>query len=154
MQAMPRYRFEDIQSDGKKTASGEEPLNTDMDMFISWRTDKQFEPVKSTGPRKRYEPTGGVPGYHREAFLMVQDLLSRTISEEVSGKPTNDIEIRMRRLPYPPHYGDAFLSALKSVSIFVVIGYVYTVINISKNVVREKELRLKVSGIIIHANGQ
>jgi len=85
-------------------------------------------------------------GYHREGFLTLQDWVSRSLTEIISGQSTDDVIIEMNRFPYPPYADDPFVNILgRWMPAFIILSYVYTAINITKNVVKEKEKRLKVS---------
>ena len=84
-------------------------------------------------------------GYHKEGFLALQDWVSRSLTEVVSGKTTDDVIIEMNRFPYPPYADDPYVPILgRWMPAFIVLGYLYTAINITKSVVKEKEKRLKV----------
>lgn len=85
-------------------------------------------------------------GYQGEGFLTLQDGVSRSLTEVLSGQSTDNVIIEMNRFPYPPYADDPYVSILSRwMPAFIVLGYLYTAINITKSVVKEKEKRLKVS---------
>jgi hypothetical protein len=87
-------------------------------------------------------------GYYKEGFLTLQDGVSRVLTEMLSGKDTNDIEIEMRRLPYPTYADDKFLVALQGwLPLIIMLSFIYPALNIVKSIVHEKERRLKVRKI-------
>lgn len=68
------------------------------------------------------------------------------LTETLSGKDTNDIDIEMRRLPYPTYADDKFLVALQGwLPLIIMLSFIYPALNIVKSVVHEKERRLKES---------
>jgi ATP-binding cassette subfamily A (ABC1) protein 3 len=63
----------------------------------------------------------------------------------LSGKSTNDIDIEMRRFPYPIYADDKFLVALQGwLPLIIMLSFIYPALNIVKSIVHEKERRLKV----------
>ena len=63
----------------------------------------------------------------------------------LSGKSTNDVDIEMRRFPYPSYADDKFLVALQGwLPLIIMLSFIYPALNIVKSVVHEKERRLKV----------
>nr|QST14977.1 ABCA3 protein [Diaphanosoma celebensis] len=112
----------------------------------TWMTDFQFPIFQLPGPRFKNRTEGGNPGYYKEGFLTLQDGVSRVLTELLSGKDTNDIEIEMRRLPYPTYADDKFLVALQGwLPLIIMLSFIYPALNIVKSIVHEKERRLKES---------
>ena len=84
-------------------------------------------------------------GYYKEGFLTLQDGVSRVVTEMLSGKSTNDLDIEMRRFPYPSYADDKFLVALQGwLPLIIMLSFIYPALNIVKSIVHEKEKRLKV----------
>lgn len=84
-------------------------------------------------------------GYYNEGFLTLQDGISRVLTEMLSGKSTSDVDIEMRRFPYPSYADDKFLVALQGwLPLIIMLSFIYPALNIVKSVVHEKERRLKV----------
>lgn len=87
-----------------------------------------------------------VSGYYNEGFLTLQDGISRALTETISQKDVSDVNIVMRRFPYPPYATDLYLLALQGwLPFIIVISFIYPALNIAKSIVHEKEKRLKVS---------
>lgn len=111
----------------------------------TWMTDYQFPIFQLPGPRFKNRTEGGNPGYYKEGFLTLQDGVSRVLIEMLSGKSTNDIDIEMRRFPYPIYADDKFLVALQGwLPLIIMLSFIYPALNIVKSIVHEKERRLKV----------
>lgn len=56
------------------------------------------------------------------------------------------VDFSLNRFPYPKYIDDVFVIALQSqFPLFLVLSFIYPVINISKSIVHEKERRLKES---------
>ncbi|KAI9562460.1 hypothetical protein GHT06_009893 [Daphnia sinensis] len=112
----------------------------------TWMTDYQFPIFQLPGPRFKNRTEGGNPGYYKEGFLTLQDGVSRVLIEMLSGKSTNDIDIEMRRFPYPIYADDKFLVALQGwLPLIIMLSFIYPALNIVKSIVHEKERRLKES---------
>lgn len=87
-----------------------------------------------------------VSGYYQEGFLTLQDGISRALTEIISSNSTDDVDIVMQRFPYPAYSADYYLLALQGwLPFIIVISFIYPALNIAKNIVHEKEKRLKVS---------
>ena len=115
----------------------------------TWMTDYQFPIFQLPGPRFKNRTEGGNPGYYKEGFLTLQDGVSRVLIEMLSGKSTNDIDIEMRRFPYPIYADDKFLVALQGwLPLIIMLSFIYPALNIVKSIVHEKERRLKVNLIL------
>lgn len=112
-------------------------------------TDFQFPIFVLPGPRFMNRTEGGNPGYYKEGFLTLQDGVSRVLTEFLSGKSTNDVDIEMRRFPYPTYADDKFLVALSAwLPLIIMLSFIYPALNIVKNIVHEKEKRLKVKSVV------
>ena len=56
----------------------------------------------------------------------------------------------MQRMPYPPYIDDTYLVALQAwLPLILLLSFLYPAVNVVKNVVYEKENRLKVGFIYI-----
>jgi len=111
----------------------------------TWMTDFQFPIFQLPGPRFKNRTEGGNPGYFKEGFLTLQDGVSRVLTEIISGKSTKDVDIEMRRFPYPTYADDKFLVALQGwLPLIIMLSFIYPALNIVKSIVHEKEKRLKV----------
>jgi len=113
--------------------------------LLPWLTEFRYQLFDTSGPRggNHSDPD---PGYFREGFLTLQDGISRILTEKISSKSVDDVDIEMHRFPYPPYVEDFYLLALQGWLPFVmVMSFIYPALNIVKNIVHEKEKRLKES---------
>lgn len=90
-------------------------------------------------------------GYMSQGFLPVQHSIAmNTISYILSnlGKDVTPIKtnVEMNRYPYPPYIDDKFIVALQLFfPMIICFSFIYPAVNIVKNLVIEKEKRIKVS---------
>ncbi|KAG1683907.1 ATP-binding cassette sub-family A member 3 [Nymphon striatum] len=110
-----------------------------------WDTKKQYPLFQLPEPRSKSSTWGGPPGYMSEGFLPIQHAVSMAIISHLSGN--NDIpSVEMQRYPFPPYTHDPFLFAMQSFfALVIILSYIYSCVNISKNIVHEKERKLKES---------
>ncbi|XP_071796832.1 phospholipid-transporting ATPase ABCA3-like [Asterias amurensis] len=110
-----------------------------------WYTDKLFPLVALPGPREKGKNWGGDPGYMREGFLPLQYALDRALLQ-FRNVSTDGFTVDMRRYPYPPYINDFFILVIQmQLPFLILISFVITAISITKNVVLEKERKLKES---------
>lgn len=118
--------------------------------FISnWVTNLRYDPwLSSGGPRSRqgdFEDTfGGLPFYHSEGFLAIQNAFAYSFLEKNNPANTNFTRIALRSFPYPPYTYDVLLSVLKYIfSLFLTLCFIYPCMNTVRFIVFEKEKQLK-----------
>ena len=81
----------------------------------------------------------------REGFLPLQYALDRALLQ-FRNVSTDGFTVDMRRYPYPPYINDFFILVIQmQLPFLILISFVITAISITKNVVLEKERKLKVS---------
>nr|QUF59424.1 ATP-binding cassette transporter Abca1-like2 [Brachionus angularis] len=81
--------------------------------------------------------------YFLYGFIYIQDILEKSIIEIKTNRSQN-FGITTQLTPYPCHIRDKFLLDIsKSLPLFMVIAWVYTVSTMVKDIVYEKEKRLK-----------
>jgi hypothetical protein len=76
--------------------------------------------------------------------------VDKAIIAEKSGKSNlfNDIDMKLTRMPYPPYVQDPLLTAIQTnLPLFLMLGFILYVIQLTKNIVYEKERKLKVCWI-------
>lgn len=57
----------------------------------------------------------------------------------------DNIFVQLKKMPYPPYIKDPLLSAIQqNLPLFLVLGFILYVIQTAKNLVYEKERKLKV----------
>lgn len=79
-------------------------------------------------------------------FLAVQRFLDVAIMEEMdSTKALSDVQVLLQRFAYPPYADDDFIFIIQSqLPFFMILSFLATMPNITKDIVLEKERRLKV----------
>lgn len=108
-----------------------------------------FLPSTNNGPRNPQDNDGGYPpGYNKEKFASIQHYLSYEIIQkfqETVGDKEKLPDITLQRFPYPPYINDPTILLISRLNLYIVICYLFTAINIVKNITTEKERQLKVS---------
>ena len=115
----------------------------------NWWTQFTFPLFSKPGPRTAEYIEGGIPGYYEEGFLAIQHSIAMTVASHITNT-TDDIDqdftFLMQRFPYPPYIEDIFLLALQFLfPIILMLSFIYPAVNLTKNLVIEKEKRLKES---------
>lgn len=92
---------------------------------------------------------GNFPGYNSHGFLLWQQAISRAIVESspegASLKNTLD-NIKVQRFPYPRYLEDRFIYAIQfGLPLLLMLSFVFTALSITRDIVHEKERRLKES---------
>ncbi|CAG5129798.1 unnamed protein product [Candidula unifasciata] len=116
----------------------------------SWSTDLMFPPYQVVGPRDGESPCGNNPGYEREGFLAIQQAVFNSLMYEyVKGEAQekyNATGISLIRHPYPPYVEDNYVLVLQQqFPLVVMLSFVVLVLGIVRDIVLEKERRLKES---------
>ena len=87
-------------------------------------------------------------GYYMEGFLAIQRAVDRSITEAVrmmSSAPPQNISVELKKFPYPPYYNDNFVLVIQMQLPFIImLSFIVTAPVICKDVVLEKEKKLKV----------
>ena len=85
-----------------------------------------------------------------QTFWTMQNTLDRALTAleywRKNGKdaPAGSIQdTTLARYPYLPYTDDGFAGVLQGFGFYLIIGYIYSVIVLTRNIVQEKELRLK-----------
>jgi ATP-binding cassette subfamily A (ABC1) protein 3 len=117
--------------------------------FTSWWTQYTFPQFSIPGPRELEYKTGAQPGYYEEGFLTIQHLLTMAVANvqfNTSTKADIKLDLTAQRFPYPPFIKDVFFVALQFLFPFILMfSFIYPAVNQTKNLVLEKERRLKES---------
>ncbi|XP_036594650.1 ATP-binding cassette sub-family A member 3-like [Trichosurus vulpecula] len=113
-----------------------------------WHTSTLFPLFPTPGPREPFFPDGGNPGYVREGFLTVQHAVDKAImryhAPEAANKLFDKITLTLRRFPYPAFIKDPFLNVVQfTMPLLLVLAFTFTVLNIIRIIVNEKERKLK-----------
>lgn len=87
-------------------------------------------------------------GYYRDGFVFMQNLIMKAfLSLKGNESIIEDVpEIFIQKFPYPPGVIDTLILPLQIVfTLFLLLTYIYPVINIVKTLVDEKESKLQQS---------
>ncbi|XP_072526701.1 phospholipid-transporting ATPase ABCA1-like [Salminus brasiliensis] len=111
-----------------------------MDVEDTERTDKIKD--RSWSPSARDNPFNDLR-YVRGGFVYLQDMLDRGLVQAQTGV-RQTLGVYMQQMPYPCYVDDAFVSSISTIlPMFLVLAFMYSVCQIIKGLVLEKELRLK-----------
>ncbi|XP_052767410.1 phospholipid-transporting ATPase ABCA3-like isoform X2 [Mya arenaria] len=141
-----KLRFQSSPRNAGKKSSHLNPYRGDT----SWNTDFIFPLFQHVGPREPTKTCGGTPGYAREGFLALQNAVNYGILKEY-GTPVHagiveHIDLSLRRHPYPRFNDDNFIIVIQSqFPLILMLSFVLVALNIVKDVVHEKERKLKES---------
>ena len=91
-------------------------------------------------------------GYYSEGFLAIQRAVDLSIMSELGGMSSaqdiEDIGVELKSFPYPPYHNDNFIIIIETQLPFIImLSFIVTAPIICKDVVLEKEKKLKVSSI-------
>ena len=78
--------------------------------------------------------------------MAIQRAVDLSIIDELSrGITSSDVDVRLKSFPYPPYFDDNFVSILQTQFPFIImLSFIVTAPTIVKDVVLEKEKKLKV----------
>ena len=114
-----------------------------------WWTQFTFPLFSKPGPRVADTIEGGIPGYYEEGFLGMQHSVAMSVASHITNSVNdidNEVIVLMQRFPYPPYIEDIFLLALQFLfPVILMLSFIYPAVNLTKNLVIEKEKRLKES---------
>ncbi|XP_033114079.1 ATP-binding cassette sub-family A member 3-like [Anneissia japonica] len=110
--------------------------------FGTWYTNEVYPPFEEIGPR--------VINDYKNRFLSIQFALDRviTIAQSVNHDPIKaaTLSLQMQQFPYPDYREDVFISTIQFLlPILMVLAFIYSSGTIVKELVIEKETRLKES---------
>lgn len=81
--------------------------------------------------------------YFLYGFIYLQDILERTVVEAKTNEPQT-FGITEQQQPFPCHINDKFIKAInRTLPLFMVLAWIYSVSMLVKDIVYEKEKRLK-----------
>ena len=130
-------------------ASPRNPVNTRRNMFLpqKWYTEFVYPfAFNGLGPRNNNSKYDGPPSYYREGFLSLQKAIDSAVIQMKNESFTpSSLKLSMKRFPYPRHIVDPFIVVIQGTfPMLIMLALVYTALSIVKNIVYEKEKRLKV----------
>ena len=120
----------------------------------TWQTKSVFpRTFGGIGPRSNKSKSGGPPDYFREGFLAVQFAVDHAFTRYVANQSLLDLDsnmtLSMQRFPYPAYLKDPFVIAIQNtLPLLLMLSLVYNALLTVKEIVYEKEKRLKVSMVM------
>ncbi|XP_069124776.1 phospholipid-transporting ATPase ABCA3-like [Argopecten irradians] len=120
-------------------------------MDDSWYTQFMFPIYQRVGPRYISDKCGGPPGYTREGFTAIQTAINKAVIDlQATLNNRSDyhghVELGLRRHPYPPYNDDYFVLVIQQqFPLIIMLSFVLVALNIVKDIVHEKEKKLKES---------
>ena len=112
----------------------------------TWNTQFTFPVFEVPGPRNRNASHGGPPFYFEEGFLSIQHAVDFAIIK-YKGKINDSLNttVSVKRFPYPDYIHDNFVLVIQtSLPVLLMLSLLFTALNIVRDVVYEKEKKLKV----------
>ena len=88
-------------------------------------------------------------------------MVAKALMREWNGVNTSSLSLKVQRMPYPPYISDPMVQILqKQMPLFLILSFILSVIQSTKNIVYEKERklkvgtgrRLKIQDTIVHSN--
>lgn len=124
-------------------------INTKKNYFAPKKWFTQFVypfVLEGFGPRDAKSIYGGRPSYYNEGFLSVQRAIDFSIlNMKNSSFNSSNIDVTVRRFPYPRRIVDKFLIVIQTMlPMLIMVSLIYSAILMVKNIVYEKENKLKV----------
>ena len=88
-----------------------------------------------------------IAGYWAEGFLTLQRAVDQAIIGELyPGYDPGTVQLNVQRFPYPPYNDDKFVLVLQQqFPVILMLSFVFSALHIVKDIVMEKEKRIKVS---------
>lgn len=114
---------------------------------LTWKTAKPWPKMIKSGPRTPNNSFGGPPDYFNNGFLYVQHQLSRAVAQYLEPETEtffDKLQMFVQRYPYPPFKRSDFLFYLQmSFPMTFLLSFMSIALELTKDIVVEKELRLK-----------
>lgn len=110
-----------------------------------WRTDRTFQFFTKFGYRNN-QTTGGQPWYYDTGFLTLQYQVDKALIETLNSSAdlSNNYDVRMQKMPYPPFLNDVLTTVLsQNLPLFLILSFILNALQISKGIAYEKEKKLK-----------
>ncbi|KAK3101854.1 hypothetical protein FSP39_006814 [Pinctada imbricata] len=118
-----------------------------------WRTKATFPFFQIPGYRNN-DTDGGEPNYRKTGFLAMQYAIDRAIIRTHNPNADfSDIDVSLKKMPYPPFRKDNLIIVLQQqLPLFFLLGFILSALQTTKNVVYEKEKKLKESMMLMGLN--
>lgn len=134
-------------------------VNQTDPVIYNWQTNLLFPLFSGGGPNENDSDYGGVPFYYQDAFLAIQDRMNyvfvdttfdRAVEKDKACKEYDVPEekfipqVLMQRFPYPPYEYDLLQSAMQMLAgLFIMLGFIYTMMRMIQFIAVEQEKELK-----------
>ena len=132
---------QDASKEAKQEGPGSDPSAT-------WNTQFTFPVFEVPGPRNRNASHGGPPPYFESGFLSIQHAVDSSIIGKLSRNNNltgSQVSVSVKRFPYPDYVHDNFILVIQqTLPLLLMLSLFFTALNIVRDVVFEKEKRLKV----------
>ena len=87
-------------------------------------------------------------GYFYEGFLAIQRAVDLSLMSELGHTSARSISVLLKSFPYPDYDADNFIVVLQTqLPFMIMLSFIVTAPIICKDVVLEKEKKLKVGGL-------
>ena len=134
-------------TDKKQNGGKEERQGFGTSPSTTWNTQFTFPVLQVPGPRNKNASHGGPPFYFEAGFLAIQHAVDVAIMKyRYKGKiDMLNTTVSVKRFPYPDYTHDNFVLVIQtSLPLLLMLSLIFTALNIVRDVVYEKEKKLKV----------
>ena len=134
-------------TDIKQNGGKEERQGFGTSPSTTWNTQFTFPVLQVRGPRNKNASHGGPPFYFEAGFLAIQHAVDVAIMKyRYKGKiDMLNTTVSVKRFPYPDYTHDNFVLVIQtSLPLLLMLSLIFTALNIVRDVVYEKEKKLKV----------
>ena len=134
-------------TDIKQNGGKEERQGFGTSPSTTWNTQFTFPVLQVRGPRNKNASHGGPPFYFETGFLAIQHAVDVAIMKyRYKGKiDMLNTTVSVKRFPYPDYTHDNFVLVIQtSLPLLLMLSLIFTALNIVRDVVYEKEKKLKV----------
>ena len=115
------------------------------DPSTTWNTQFTFPVFEVPGPRNENASKGGPPFYYEEGFLSLQHAVDFAVIQQKGNISKLTEVVSVKRFPYPDYIHDPFILAIQqSLPLLLMLALIFTALNIVRDIVFEKEKKLKV----------
>lgn len=132
-------------TDIKQNADKEERQEFGTSPSTTWNTRLTFPVLQVPGPRNKNASHGGPPFYFEAGFLAIQHAVDIAIMKYKGKIDILNTTVSVKRFPYPDYTHDNFVLVIQtSLPLLLMLSLIITALNIVRDVVYEKEKKLKV----------
>ena len=132
-------------TDIKQNGGKEERQGFGTSPSTTWNTQFTFPVLQVPGPRNKNASHGGPPFYFEAGFLAIQRAVDVAIMKYKGKIDILNTTVSVKRFPYPDYTHDNFVLVIQtSLPLLLMLSLIFTALNIVRDVVYEKEKKLKV----------